>query len=134
MAHKFRVRIYYEATDAGGVVYHANYLSLFAQARTEWAREHDWHIGDLVKQGMLMPIRHIDIDYLKPCFLDDVLIIHSEIESVKRCSARFFQTAVRECEPEQTVCEVRTRIACVDKNLKPCPWPQGLWTDMLKGD
>ena len=130
MPHQYRRRVYFESTDAAGVTYHADYLSFLSQARVEWAREHGWHIGELAKKGILMPICDIEIHYHQPSFLDEELFIHSEIESIKRCSVVFYQKVYHDLEATQLVCEARTRVACVDKQMKPQAWPEGLWTDM----
>ncbi len=127
MQHQFTCRVYYDATDAGGVMYHADYLSFFARARVEWLRERGWHIGKLHRQGIIMPIRKITVRYIKPAFLDDLLIIQSRIAKLGRCSVAFHQYAYRgnvECAP---ICEVHTDVACVNQQLKPICWPAGLW-------
>ena len=132
MHHEFKRRVYYDATDAGGVAYHADYLSFFAQARVEWAREHGWHVGELHRQGIAMPIRKINIRYMKPAFLDDLLIIQSRIAKLGRCSVAFHQYAYHNTIDSAPICEVTTDIACVNQQLKPIPWPVGLWQGMTE--
>ena len=132
MQHEFSRRVYYESTDAGGVVYHADYLSFFAQARVEWARQHGWHIGELHQQGIIMPIRKLAVHYMKPAFLDDLLIIQSRIAKLGRCSVAFEQYAFRDNDRAVPICEVHTDIACVNAQLKPISWPAGLWDAMTE--
>ena len=72
----FPVRIYYEDTDAGGVVYHANFLRFMERARTEWLREQGYELDKLEQEyGFLFAVRSVNIDYLKPAHLNDSLSI-----------------------------------------------------------
>jgi acyl-CoA thioester hydrolase len=78
--HLFPVRIYYEDTDAGGIVYHANYLKFFERARTEYMR--DWGFDQsAVKRefGLIFAVRNCSIEYLRPARLDDRLLVSSEL-------------------------------------------------------
>jgi len=73
----FPIRIYYEDTDAGGVVYHANYLRYMERARTEWLREIGHELNKLEQeQGFIFAVRSVNIDFLKPAFLNDLLQVH----------------------------------------------------------
>jgi len=73
----FPVRIYYEDTDAGGVVYHANYLRYMERARTEWLRELGYELIKLEQeQGFIFAVRSVTIDFLKPAFLNDLLQVY----------------------------------------------------------
>ncbi len=73
----FPIRIYYEDTDAGGVVYHANYLRYMERARTEWLREIGYELIKLEQElGFVFAVRSVNIDFLKPAFLNDLLQVH----------------------------------------------------------
>src|SRR5512138_3748159 len=88
-------RIYYEDTDAGGVVYHANYLGYFERARTEFFRERGVSVRDLHDQGSIFPVIRLEIDYKAPARLDDLVRIETEVLEVGRISFTLGQRAVR---------------------------------------
>ncbi len=85
------VRIYYEDTDAGGVVYHANYLKFFERARTEWLRALEIEQRGLLEQGIAFVVRAASIEYLRPARLDDELMVETRIDTLKRASLVFAQ-------------------------------------------
>src|SRR5512136_39026 len=89
------VRIYYEDTDAGGVVYHANYLRYFERARTEYLREKGVSVRELVEQGHILPVVRLEIDYRAPAVYDDLLRIETEILDVGKTSFTVGQQANR---------------------------------------
>ena len=106
------IRVYYEDTDAGGVVYYANYLRFFERARTEWLRALGCEQGVLLRDsGVAFVARSAQLEYLKPAKLDDELNISSAIESVGRAQVVFAQRAEREGE---VIVEARMRIASFD--------------------
>ncbi|MEJ0061819.1 MAG: tol-pal system-associated acyl-CoA thioesterase [Alphaproteobacteria bacterium] len=79
-AHRFSLRVYYEDTDAGGIVYYANYLRFFERARTEWLRIAGIDHTELKRRyGLIFAVRSCDIDYLAPARLDDLLEVVTEI-------------------------------------------------------
>lgn len=81
------VRIYYEDTDAGGVVYHASYLRFMERARTEWLREKGFELDKLEQDyGFLFAVRSANIDYLQPARLNDLLNIHVSIARLGKAS------------------------------------------------
>lgn len=81
------VRIYYEDTDAGGVVYHASYLRFMERARTEWLREKGFELDKLEQDyGFLFAVRTANIDYLQPARLNDLLNIHVSIGRIGKAS------------------------------------------------
>ena len=106
------IRVYYEDTDAGGVVYYANYLRFFERARTEWLRALGCEQSALLRDtGVVFVARSAQLEYLKPAKLDDELNISSGIESVGRAQVVFAQRAEREGE---VIVEARMRIASFD--------------------
>ena len=85
--HSIDIRVYYENTDAGGVVYHANYLNFGERGRTEFLRYLGHENNELEKEfGTIFVVRHIEIDYHKPAFLDDLLRLDTSIDSIKNTS------------------------------------------------
>ena len=81
------VRVYYEDTDAGGVVYYANYLKYLERARTEWLRHLGFGQDTLMRDaGIVFAVRRVEIDYLLPARFDDALLVELEIEEIGRAS------------------------------------------------
>src|ERR1700734_3845038 len=107
------VRVYYEDTDAGGIVFYANYLKFFERARTEWLRACGVEQNRLVEEtGALFIVRSTALDYLAPARLDDLVKIVSRPERIGRASVDFFQEAWR----EGTLLATGTiRVGCVDR-------------------
>ena len=94
------VRIYYEDTDAGGVVYYANYLKFLERCRTEWLREIGHDQADLLRDpGIAFVVRSVAIEYLKPARLDELLTVSLEVEKVSR-SQIFFRQHIRRANPD----------------------------------
>jgi acyl-CoA thioester hydrolase len=119
------VRVYYEDTDAGGVVFYANYLKFLERARTEWLRELGFDQSRLARQeGRIFVVRALDMAYRKPARLDDLLTIHSGVTRLGRASIHFAQRA--ECNGE-LLAEGNIQVCCVDAaTLKPAELPAGL--------
>jgi acyl-CoA thioester hydrolase len=92
------VRIYYEDTDAGGVVYYANYLKFFERCRTEWLRAIGHQQADLLRDpGIAFVVRSVSIEYLKPARLDDQLVVGLEVEKISRAQI-FFRQHIRRAD------------------------------------
>ncbi len=87
----FPIRVYYEDTDAGGVVYHANYLNFFERARTEFLRQYNFSQQELFAKSIAFVVRRIEIDYRFPARLDDLLSVETTISEVKKASIIFKQ-------------------------------------------
>jgi acyl-CoA thioester hydrolase len=93
------VRVYYEDTDAGGVVYYANYLKFFERCRTEWLRAIGHDQADLLRDpGIAFVVRAVNLEYRKPARLDDQLIVSLEVEKTTRVQI-FFRQHVRRANP-----------------------------------
>ncbi len=109
--HRYAVRVYYEDTDAGGVVYHATYLRYAERARTEALREAGIPHADLLKRFVLMfVVRHIEVDYVRPARLDDSLVVVTEPRAVGGATL----TLRQEVRGPEGPCAVLTvRLACV---------------------
>ncbi|MDP0155408.1 tol-pal system-associated acyl-CoA thioesterase [Glaesserella parasuis] len=107
----FPIRVYYEDTDAGGVVYHARYLHFFERARTEFLRQLGFSQQLLLSQSMAFVVKKMDIDYKKPAYLDDFLTVKSIISELKCAKIVFKQTLWRD---EECLCEVSVVVVSVD--------------------
>lgn len=89
-----RIRVYYEDTDAGGIVYHANYLRFFERVRTDWLRALGARHPELrAREGLILVVRDLQLDYHLPARLDDELEVDVEVTEVRRATLRLRQTA-----------------------------------------
>lgn len=125
------VRIYYEDTDAGGVVYHARYLAFYERARTEMLRHHNINQRFLIEnQHIAFVVKKMSIDYILPARLDDQLIIKSQLENIRKASLIFKQKIFN--GNNQLINEAEVLIACVDLNKnKPCVLPKLIISEFL---
>jgi acyl-CoA thioester hydrolase len=117
------VRVYYEDTDAGGVVYHSNYLNFMERARTEWLRDLGFEHNYLREQFKLVFVVHsVQITFKSPAKLNDLLTISSEIVKIGRGSFEFSQKITVN---QQTLVEAQVKLACVDTlTFKPVGIPE----------
>lgn len=118
------VRVYYEDTDASGVAYHANYLRWFERGRTEWLRSRGYGQEDLrLREGIAFTLASLQIDYLKPARLDDLLDVVTRLGELKRASVVFEQWLQRSGS-DQVLARLTVRAACVDAaTFRPKPLP-----------
>ncbi|MEX3931354.1 tol-pal system-associated acyl-CoA thioesterase [Paraburkholderia phymatum] len=126
------IRVYYEDTDAGGIVFYANYLKFFERARTEWLRACGVDQRKLTEEtGALFVVRSTALDYRAPARLDDVLRIVSRIERIGRASVDFAQEAWRD---ETLLATGTIRVGCVDSTaMKPAAIPPPVLTALRRG-
>ena len=90
------IRVYYEDTDAGGVVYHSNYLNFFERARTEWLRQLGYELNILAQnEQLIFVVRAISCDYLRPAIFNDELFVSAEIIELGKTSIVFQQKVMR---------------------------------------
>lgn len=93
------VRVYFQDTDAGGVVYHASYVNFMERARTEWLRTHGYSNAGLMKEfGVVFVVRSMKLDYLRPALLDDMLDVTAQVKDIGRSRITLLQTVRREDE------------------------------------
>lgn len=125
------VRVYFQDTDAGGVVYHANYLNFMERARTEWLRAHGYSNAGLMKEfGMVFVVRSMKLDYLKPALLDDPLEVTAQIKDIGRSRLTLLQTVRR---GEELLTEAEVHLVCVSlASFKPVSVPEILRTQLEK--
>jgi acyl-CoA thioester hydrolase len=106
------VRVYYEDTDAAGVVYYANYLRFIERARTDWLRTLGVDQGDLMQRhGIAFAVRSLEADYFKPGRLDDELLVRSTLEEVGRAQVVFRQNVMR---GDEMLFSARVRVVSFD--------------------
>lgn len=119
------VRVYFQDTDAGGVVYHANYLNFMERARTEWLRTHGYSNAGLMKEfGLVFVVRSFKLDYLKPALLDDLLDVTAQIKDIGRSRISLLQTVRR---GDEVLTEAEVHLVCVSlESFKPVSVPEVL--------
>ena len=109
------IRVYYEDTDAGGVVYHGQYLAFLERARTEMLRERGFHQQRLLEEQLGFVVSKLTIDYHHPARLDDLLEVRSEITDIRRASLTFTQTLMH--KNGTLLCRAEVLVACVNISL-----------------
>jgi acyl-CoA thioester hydrolase len=121
-AFRWPVRIYYEDTDAGGVVYYANYLKYMERARTEWLRANGFELPALAdEQGILFVVRSVEIEYLKPARFNDTLDVTLELTDHGRSQIAVFQQVLR---GREVLTRARVRAVCVNtRTIRPVRIP-----------
>ncbi|HWT35086.1 MAG TPA: tol-pal system-associated acyl-CoA thioesterase [Paraburkholderia sp.] len=126
------IRVYYEDTDAGGIVFYANYLKFFERARTEWLRACGVDQRKLAEEtGALFVVRSTALDYRAPARLDDMLCIVSRIGKLGRASVDFAQEAWR---GDTLLATGTIRVGCVDsKSMKPAAIPPPVHAALQRG-
>ena len=121
-----RCRVYYEDTDAGGIVYYVNYLKFMERARTERLRALGFSQSELVGENLLFVVHSTQARYLAPARLDDELEVTAHVVELNRASLRFMQQ-VRRASDNALLCEGQFLVACVSADsLKPRGIPQAL--------
>lgn len=119
------IRVYYEDTDAGGVVYHSKYLNYFERARTEALRSLGFEQDALIRNDdTIFAVRSIQVDYLKPAQFNDEVIVSTEIEQLKKASIVFSQK-IHHKHDDEVLCTLTALVACVSASqLKPRAIPK----------
>lgn len=118
------VRVYYEDTDAGGIVYYANYLKFFERARTEWLRGIGVGQQELLEQhDALFVVKSVSADYHAPAKLDDTVRLTLSIAKMGRASIVFLQQAWR---GETLLNTAQVKIGCVDSSMRPRAVPDAV--------
>lgn len=119
MSHKIDYRVYYEDTDAGGVVYHANFLRFAERARTEWLREVGFNQSAL---DVVFVVRSLEIEYLAPGRLDDVLTVETQLQNIGRASITLSQDFIKE---GKKIALMKVVLVTVSRNdIKPVSVPE----------
>jgi acyl-CoA thioester hydrolase len=134
MNKEFRItqRIYWEDTDAGGVVYYANYLKFMERCRTEWLR----HLGVdqhrlRLERRLQFAIASVTVNFLLPAVLDDEITVTAELERLGGATIQFKQTIWR---ADVQLIDAGMRVACLDADsLKPRAIPKDLFTEWRDG-
>jgi len=125
------VRVYYEDTDSGGVVYHANYLHFMERARTEWLRTLGFEQDQLREQeDCLFAVRRLQIDYLKPARFNDLLSVSLTVDEIGKASFQVAQAICRDLDGLR-LCQAQVQVACIDQQFRPRRVPPVVLTQIL---
>lgn len=132
-AFSLPIRVYWEDTDAGGVVYHATYVCFLERARTEWLRALGISQQALRESDdVVFAVRGMELDFLAPARLDDALDVEVRLAEVRRASLNFSQRIVRPADARVLI-DARVRVACLSASgFRPRPLPDGLRREFLK--
>ena len=126
--HRFRTRIYYDATDAGGIVYHADYLKLAEHARTESLRSCEVNQIDILgEQGVSLAVRYCSVDFKKPARLDDLIEIQTEFNSVSGAKIEANQTIHKITNgivDEGWLVQLNVQLACINSRGRATRFPR----------
>lgn len=121
----YPVRVYYEDTDAGEIVYYANYLKFAERARTECLRHFGIKQSDILeKDRIAFAVRRAEADYRKPAKLDDLLDVHTSLVKLGRASLEMEQEIRRGGE---VLVHVKIKIACLHLEGRPVAFPGHVW-------
>ena len=121
MSHRLALRIYYEDTDAGGIVYHANYLRFAERARTEWLRDLGFdHPALLDRLGVMFAVRRCDATFLAPARLDDEVEVLTSLDRIQGPRVHLDQVVTRSA---QRLVTVAVELVLIDRRLRPCRPP-----------
>ena len=126
-AFSWRIRVYWEDTDAGGVVYHASYLRFLERARTEWLRSFGVEQQSFRDEtGLAFLVREMQIDFLAAARLDEELLVTVEVAGLRPASLLLAQT-IRRAGDSRDLLRARVRAACVELGrMRPAPIPEDL--------
>ncbi|MBN8521433.1 MAG: tol-pal system-associated acyl-CoA thioesterase [Alphaproteobacteria bacterium] len=126
MKHSCEFRVYYEDTDAGGIMYHASFIRFCERGRTEFMRTLGMSCSELDEvDGLIFVIRHLEADYLKSARLDDLLRVESHIHTLKNTSFVMKQSIF--CQ-NSVLFSMKVTVVCIDKSGKPVRLPEKLRT------
>jgi acyl-CoA thioester hydrolase len=126
-------RVYWEDTDGGGVVYHANYLKFLERARTEWLRAKGYEQQLLMQSSKLVfAVYSMQLEFLKPARLDDALVVSVVLKHCRRASFTVSQR-ITDARSGAELCRAEVEIACLDAaSFRPIPMPAELLTEIQR--
>lgn len=124
MKHHLPIRVYYEDTDAGGIVFYANYLKFAERGRTEFLRRVGYEHRDLKeKEGVLFVVRRLEVEYHRFSELDDLLTVVTEAADVKNSSFAMKQSILRD---NLLLCDMTVTMVCINSSGRPVRVPEHL--------
>ncbi len=126
-----KIRVYYEDTDAAGVVYHSNYLNYMERARTEYMRERGCSVSEMAANGSIFPVVRMEIEFKAPARHDEVLIVRTVPVKVGGSTFILLQQILRDSD-QQLLVEAQVSLACVSQVLKAKRLPIQLKEILIK--
>ena len=130
MIHSMEIKIYYEDTDCGGVVYYATYLRYMERARTEYMASRGSPVKTLMDEGTVFMVARVEIDYRSPARYGDTLIVDTWV-SDSSAATILFEHTMKEKTSSRLIAGANARLVCVDPTGKPKRIPKEL-ADKLK--
>lgn len=123
------VRVYYEDTDAGGVVYHSNYLNFMERSRTEWLRALGFEQDRLrAEEGVVFAVSGMELEFLRPARFNDLLQVSTRLAELRRASLVCAQQVRR---GDQLLCRATVRVACIEiYRFKPVALPRVILSEL----
>jgi acyl-CoA thioester hydrolase len=122
--HSLAVRVYYEDTDAAGIVYHASYLRFAERGRTEMLRAAGFAHAEILKErGVAFTVMSMQINFRSPAKLDDLLTVKTGVETIGGASMEMTQSVWR---GEALLADMKVKIACIDKAGKAARLPEAV--------
>ena len=131
----WQVRVYYEDTDSGGVVYYANYLRFMERARTEWLRSLGVEQDTLAQQdGLIFAVRSVHVEYVKPAKFNELLDVSVAISKSGKASVTFEQSICQAEGQKQLLCTGLVKVACLNsETFKPKAIPEKISREISGG-
>ena len=129
------IRVYYEDTDSGGVVYYANYLKFMERARTEMLRQYGFEQDQLRQEhGIIFAVHSVSVQYKKPAVFNDELLVKTTISDCRKASLNFSQSVVRTSD-EVVLCVSEIKVACINaEKFTPMVIPKTMLSKIKQGD
>lgn len=119
----YPLRVYYEDTDCGQVVYHSNYINFMERARSEWMISEGFDFDASYQLDAFFAIRHIEVDFIKPAKLYDELEVVCSVMEIKNASCLMRQIIRSRREKELIYADAKVKLVCVNSQFKPRPIP-----------
>lgn len=130
----WNLRVYWEDTDAGGVVYHSQYLNFFERTRTEWLRSLGIGQSELsAHEGIVFVVHSMNIEFVSPARLDDELRVSVALEKLGGATMALAQDMIRSADGV-VICRATVKVACLDaSDFTPARIPEKIKTELLNG-
>jgi acyl-CoA thioester hydrolase len=122
--NELKIRVYYEDTDSGGVVYYANYLKFIERARSEYLRELGFEQDALILQNnVIFAVRRVEADYQAPAKFNDLLNVETCVDKIGKARL-YFSQKITHCEQNRVLFKAKITLACLRADsFKPCAIP-----------
>ncbi len=118
MKDRIDIKIYYEDTDCGGVVYYGKYLTYFERARTEFLESNGVSLAELMREGIYFVVTHVDIRYHMPAKYADIISVYSTVENMTPITITFSHKVLKK-DTDNLLVTSSVKLACVNSHMKP---------------